>query len=69
MSNKSVVKPDRLLTPDEVSKILNIPIQLLADWRWRKVGIPYLKVRRIIRYKQSEVDAYLTASEVRYDHI
>jgi hypothetical protein len=56
--------PEDLLTPREVSAITRLKLQTLADHRWRKVGIPYIKLgkgpRGHVRYRRRDVMAYLT---------
>lgn len=49
----------KLLNPDEVSQITGIPTSTLAQWRYRKIGIPYLRIGRLVRYDSADVDTYL----------
>lgn len=48
------------MTPIEVADYLSISVRTLA--KWRSIGspnIPYIKVGRCIRYKKSDLEAYL----------
>jgi len=52
---------DRLLTTEELSKVLNVPKSWIYD-RTRKSGperIPHFKVGKYIRFSESEVMSYL----------
>lgn len=49
----------KLLTPEDVSELTSIPDTTLAQWRYRKTGIPYLRIGRLVRYDLADVDAYL----------
>ena len=54
----------RLLTPEQVSELTGIPAATLAQWRYRKRGIPFLKVERLVRYDAADVEAYLQTCRV-----
>jgi hypothetical protein len=60
----------KLLTPQEVSDLTGIPVATLAQWRYRKTGIPYLRIRRLVRYDPGDVESYLQRCriEVRGQH-
>ena len=50
----------RLLTPEEVSSIVGLSIETLAQWRSQKRGIPYVKIsRNCVRYRQADLDRWL----------
>ncbi|MFB3921970.1 MAG: helix-turn-helix domain-containing protein [Terriglobia bacterium] len=59
-----------LLPPEEVSRRTGIRPTTLAQWRYRKTGIPYLRIGRLVRYDAADVDAYLQRCriEVRGQH-
>ena len=40
----------RLLTPEEVSEHLRVPVDTLYAWRYRGVGPPALRIGRHLRY-------------------
>lgn len=55
----------KLLTIKELSKYLQIPIQTLYGWRHEGSGPPTLKAGRALRYRLTEVDAWLEATSGR----
>jgi predicted DNA-binding transcriptional regulator AlpA len=54
----------RLRTPDEAAAFLQVPVRQLQQWRWLKVGPAYVKIGRAVRYRQSDLDAYIEAHRV-----
>jgi hypothetical protein len=63
-ATRLVGDPEDLLTAQEVSAITRLRPQTLADHRYKKVGIPYIKLgtnpRAPVRYRRRDVDAYMT---------
>jgi predicted DNA-binding transcriptional regulator AlpA len=62
INDRKTVQPmtGRLLTSEEVSSIVGLSIETLAQWRSQKRGIPYLKIsRNCVRYRQADLDAWL----------
>ena len=55
---------DRYLLPVEVVKITNRQLQTLANDRYLGKGIPYYKVGRSIRYKLTDVLAFMEQHRV-----
>ncbi|MBB2891124.1 helix-turn-helix domain-containing protein [Flexivirga oryzae] len=56
---------DQLLTPDQVADYLQIGTGHLANCRSRGTSpIPYVRVGNRIRYRQSDVHAYIEARTV-----
>ena len=55
---------DKLLKTKEVSELLSISEKTLANARWSGVGvsIPYIKLSSSVRYKQSDVSAYIESN-------
>ena len=51
-----------LRKPEEISSTLGIPVATLAQWRWRGIGPAYCRVGRHIRYRQDDIDAWLSAN-------
>ena len=48
------------LTIEELCKILNIEVPNRSTiWRWRKQGMPYIKLGREIRYEKEAVLKWL----------
>lgn len=50
---------DVLLTPEEVSELLHIPKKTLYQWSYSHTGPKTLKVGRHLRYRRSDVEAWL----------
>ena len=55
---------DKLLTPLEVSALIGIPVATLAQWRYRKYGLPYLRIGRLVRYSRTDVESFLQRSKI-----
>ncbi len=54
------VPADPLLFPKNTAEILKVRETTLATWRSKKtVPLPYLKIGKLIRYRKSDVDAFL----------
>lgn len=45
----------------EVADYLGIPERTLEQWRWQKKGPRWSKVGRYVRYRWSDVEAWLDA--------
>lgn len=58
-SPSATTRYDPLLTIDEVSHWLGVPKGTLYQWRSRTQGPRAIKVGGALRYRRSEVDAYL----------
>lgn len=50
---------DRLLTAEELATYLKRPVATLYAWRYRREGPPAIRVGRELRYRESEVVAWL----------
>lgn len=50
---------ERLLSRQEVAELLGIKPATLATWASKGIHIPYVKVGRLARYRESDVDAFL----------
>jgi predicted DNA-binding transcriptional regulator AlpA len=68
-SERAMAQPvDRLLSSEEVSLIVGLSIETLAQWRSQKRGIPYLKIsRNCVRYRQADLDEWLQRRIVRVE--
>lgn len=50
----------KLLNPREVSEILGVSEETLSVWRCNKTyDIPYIKVGRLVKYKQCDIDSFI----------
>lgn len=62
--NGSALPP--LLSVEEVSAITGLAVDTLAQWRSQRKGIPFVKLsRNVVRYRQCDLDAWLTERIVR----
>lgn len=50
--------------PKELSELLKIPEPTLTHWRYQGIGPAYLKVGKHVRYRESDVTAWLEAQRV-----
>lgn len=50
---------DRLLSPAELATYLAIPVQTIYQWRHRGEGPPGYRVGRHVRYRWSDIQAWL----------
>jgi excisionase family DNA binding protein len=55
---------DPLWTVKEVAEYLSVPVQTLYDWRCKHEGPPALKIGRHLRFRESDVFAWLDAKTV-----
>jgi len=53
---------EKLLTPEEICKILEIEKSTLYSWT-RKELIPYVKVNGLLRFKEDEITKWLKMKE------
>ena len=52
------------LTESEVSELIGVTRATLQNWRWRGVGLPYSKLMRSVRYKESDLYAYMESGRI-----
>lgn len=60
--------PYTLLTPAQVAKIFNVSTRTLDRWRVDGTGPRHCKINGNVRYKSTEVDAYVEESERATTH-
>ena len=62
-SNSAVagaVSMTKLLTTVEVAEMTGLSPETLAQWRWLKKEIPFVRLgKKCVRYRQSDIDAWL----------
>ena len=51
--------PEPLLRTEQVAELLNLTPKALEAWRWRRMGPPWFKLRGAVRYRASELSAWL----------
>lgn len=57
--------PKTYLSPKEVEELFNLPMTTLEKWRYRKIGPPYLKLGKLVRYRSDEVESWIERHRVR----
>jgi hypothetical protein len=50
-----------VIKPDELAPVIRTTVDALAQDRHRRVGIPYIKLGRRVRYLRADVARYLMA--------
>ena len=55
----TTVPLDQLLRPDSVSEGIGVPETTLAQWRYLGTGPAYIKVGKHVRYRRSDLEAWL----------
>jgi hypothetical protein len=53
------LRHETLLTPEDVSEILRVPVALLYKWRYSRIGPPSFKVGRYVRYRPSDLAVWI----------
>lgn len=53
-----------LSTETQLAQFLNTEVRTLQSWRYQKIGIPFIKIGRSVRYRKSDVEAYLANQRV-----
>jgi len=56
--------PGRLLTESEVSNLLAVSVHTLRQWRMGRRGPAFCKIGRIVRYRRSDLDRFISDSTV-----
>ena len=56
---RSMSSVNKLMTIDEVAEYLQLPKSTIYQWRTRRDGPPGYKLGRHVRYRRSEVDAWV----------
>jgi excisionase family DNA binding protein len=50
----------KLLTTDEVATLTGLSPETLAQWRWLKKELPFVRLgKKCVRYRESDIDAWL----------
>ena len=56
-------RPRRLLTEKEAARMLGTSTQYLVKWRFLgKPIVQFMRLGRMIRYRQSDIEAFMSAS-------
>ena len=52
------------LNPQEVKKYYGFSTSTLAKWRMNNLNLPFSKMGKYIRYKRSDIEAFLESNKV-----
>jgi len=67
ISQAPTLTTSALMTPAQAAAYLGVEVATLAVWRCTgRYALPYLKVGRLVRYRQSDLDAFLKACSVGF---
>jgi hypothetical protein len=56
--------PADLFDTDVLADELGVPARTLQDWRYRRIGPPFVKVGALVRYRRADVDRWLAEQTV-----
>ena len=59
-----MVMTPNLLTPEDLSGLLKVPVDTLRHWRYHRTGPPWLKIGGRVRYTVPAVTEWLAAQQV-----
>lgn len=48
-----------LATPADLAQFLQVQETTLANWRWRRIGPPWFKTGRHVRYSWEDIETWL----------
>lgn len=54
-----------LLTTDEASAFLAVPLRTMEDWRRRRCGPSFIRLPHGVRYRREDLDAWIEAHRVK----
>ncbi len=52
------------MTPPEVAELLQVETTMLSNWRTARKGPTYIKVGSLVRYRVSDVEAWIESQRV-----
>lgn len=58
----------KLMTPPEVAELLQVETTILSGWRITRKGPTYIKVGHQVRYRVSDVEAWIESQRVEAEH-
>ncbi|MHB1927491.1 MAG: helix-turn-helix domain-containing protein [Leptospirillum sp.] len=56
---------EEYLPPKKVCQILSVKEQTLACWRLYGENLPFIRVGRLVRYRRSDIETWLTSQTVQ----
>jgi hypothetical protein len=54
-----VKEMEKLLNENQVSELTGLAVQTLRNHRFKRIGIPYIKMMRSIRYDPKDIEGYV----------
>lgn len=54
---------DPLLTPKEVAALLQVPVATIYTWRYQSIGPPGVRLGKHLRFRRSEVEAWIESQK------
>ena len=57
----------RYVSAKQVSRITGLALPTLRNWRFKRMGMPYSKIGRSVRYAMEDVLHYMESRKVRTD--
>lgn len=54
----------KLMTPPEVAELLQVELTLMNSWRTSRKGPAFIKVGSLVRYRVSDVEAWIESQRV-----
>jgi hypothetical protein len=64
MTKLNVLDPDSLVSEIKAAEILDVTKFCLRRWRNREINIPYCRVGRLVKYRVSDLTAFLAANRI-----
>jgi hypothetical protein len=64
MTNLNILDPDSLVGEIKAAEFLGVTKFCLRSWRNRKINVPYCRVGRLVRYRVSDLTAFLAAHRI-----
>ena len=62
--NKRKMETPRWIDEREVSEIIAVAVQTLRNWRFQSTGPAYFKIGRSVRYRLSDIIAFMELRRV-----
>lgn len=66
-STLTTINTKRLVTPEEAAQLMGTAVGTLTIWRTTgRYNLPYVKVGRLVRYKLSDIEAFIERRSVSH---
>ncbi len=59
MTEVNPIHHNQLMTPSEVAELLQVPVRTIHNWRYRNTGPKGFRVGKHVRFKRSDVEAWI----------